>query len=153
MLIPQTLQFRQVKGHSALCAVFDIVEQLLIQMIESEAYAKRLTDMLELWKSWTENSGMRREHFDAVKNDLEAFSYGSVVLELVRSSSATGQGNVVSDLQHWGGPGARDVESLTSGPANANPTAAARMIADFLVLHTMETRCGRAGTVRVWKGK
>ena len=77
----------------------DIIEQLLVMMIEDESFAKRVADMLNMWKSWTENSGLRKEHYDAIHEDLEAFSYASLVLDSVRSSTVTGQGNVVSDLQ------------------------------------------------------
>ncbi|KAF2875076.1 hypothetical protein BDV95DRAFT_564237 [Massariosphaeria phaeospora] len=76
-----------------------LVEQILYGMIEDASFAKRLSLMLDLWKSWSQSGGMTKSHYLAVKEDTVMFSLASFVLFLVKGTVSEPTGSVMGDLQ------------------------------------------------------
>ncbi|OCK82898.1 hypothetical protein K432DRAFT_402496 [Lepidopterella palustris CBS 459.81] len=88
------------KGHvKETTTIAAIVEQVLFHMIQNEGFAKRISTMLDLWKSWTQSGGMTKTHFSAVSEEHVIFMLASTVLFAIKNTATEPTGSVVSDLQ------------------------------------------------------
>jgi hypothetical protein len=76
-----------------------IVEQILFAMCQNREFGKRISVMLDLWRSWSLSGGMTKGHFLAVKEDQIVFSMASLVLAVIKSTVSEPTGSVVGDLQ------------------------------------------------------
>ncbi|KAI1080059.1 hypothetical protein F5B20DRAFT_149363 [Whalleya microplaca] len=87
-LIPTSLSLR------------DAVGTLLHRMILDGQFASALSRMLDLWKAWAENGGMRRSDFDALKDGCEVFAQASLLVALIREETTGAlEGALSLDLQ------------------------------------------------------
>ena len=80
-------------------AIDDIVAIVLWEMVRDAEFASSLARMLDTWKEWAEGGGMTKAHFEIVKKDMVYFAYAACVLCLIRETSGSATGSVVSDLQ------------------------------------------------------
>ncbi|KAF2180824.1 hypothetical protein K469DRAFT_714400, partial [Zopfia rhizophila CBS 207.26] len=79
--------------------ILSLVEQILYGMIQDDSFAKRISIMLELWKSWSQSGGMTKSHYLAVKEDQVVFALASFVLFVIRNTVSEPTGSVAGDLQ------------------------------------------------------
>lgn len=79
--------------------IADVVASVLWEMVKDAQFASDLARMLDLWREWAEGGGMTKVHFEAIKKDLMHFAYAACVLYLIRGTSGSSVGSVVSDLQ------------------------------------------------------
>lgn len=61
----------------------NVVETILHRMLIEEAFAKRISDMIEAWQTWSEGGGVTRVDWDKIRKDQEAFSYASCLIQTV----------------------------------------------------------------------
>ncbi|KAJ4294018.1 hypothetical protein N0V90_007707 [Kalmusia sp. IMI 367209] len=76
-----------------------LIEQILYGMLQDQAFAQRLSIMLDLWKNWAQSGGMTKSHFLAVKEDRITFALASCVLAVIGGLVSEPTGSVVGDLQ------------------------------------------------------
>ena len=74
-------------------------EVLLWKMINDPDIAGRLATMLDGWKSWVDNGGIKKADFVIVKDNQLTFAYASLVLALIQDSAIAAHGSLTEDLQ------------------------------------------------------
>jgi hypothetical protein len=79
--------------------VKDVVGGLLHRMVLEGEFAKQICAVLDMWKAWADNGGMRRSDFEALKDDKVAFAYATFLVALIRDISAALDGTLSVDLQ------------------------------------------------------
>ncbi|KAI5861399.1 hypothetical protein GGS23DRAFT_598552 [Durotheca rogersii] len=77
----------------------DVVGALLHRMVLDGAFAASICRMLDLWKAWADNGGMRRSDLEALRAAQEAFALASLLVALLRDTSTAHEGTLSLDLQ------------------------------------------------------
>lgn len=72
---------------------------LLHRMVLDGQFASNVCRMLDLWKAWAENGGMRKSDLTALQEDQVAFAQASVLLALIKETSTALEGTLSMDLQ------------------------------------------------------
>lgn len=88
------------RGHVAsdVAGIKDAVGALLHRMVLDGQFSATLCGMLDLWKAWADNGGMRKADFDAIKDDLVTFADATLLVALVKDTAAA-DGTLSVDLQ------------------------------------------------------
>jgi hypothetical protein len=76
-----------------------VAEIVLWRMINEPDVAKELAAMLDGWKAFVDNGGMRKAEYSALKENQVMFAYASVVLAVIEDSVTAGHGSLAMDLQ------------------------------------------------------
>lgn len=84
---------------SGVMSIKDVVGGLLHRMVLEGEFATRICTMLDLWKAWADNGGMRRSDFETVREDQVSFAYATFLVALIRDTSAALDGTLSVDLQ------------------------------------------------------
>ncbi|KAI1416406.1 hypothetical protein F5Y13DRAFT_205292 [Hypoxylon sp. FL1857] len=87
-----------VGGDTSL-ALRDVVGMLLHRMVLDGQFASSIFKMLDLWKAWADNGGMRRSDLEALQKDREVFAFASLLVALVRDTVTAHEGTLSLDLQ------------------------------------------------------
>lgn len=100
-VVGYNLAWLRSNGHIAsdTVNVKDVVGGVLHRMVLEGEFAKRICQMLDMWKAWADNGGMRRTDFEALKGDQVAFAYATFLVALIRDTSAALDGTLSVDLQ------------------------------------------------------
>lgn len=77
----------------------DVVGTLLHKMVLDGQFSAKLCGMLDLWKAWADNGGMRKTDFDAIKEDLVSFAQATLLIALIKDTSTALVGALSVDLQ------------------------------------------------------
>lgn len=77
----------------------DVVGSLLHRMILDGQFASSICKMLDLWKSWADNGGMRRSDLEALREDQVVFALASLLVALIKDTSTAHEGTLSLDLQ------------------------------------------------------
>ncbi|KAK0709785.1 hypothetical protein B0T26DRAFT_754939 [Lasiosphaeria miniovina] len=85
----------------------DAVGSVLHRMVLDAAFAVALCRMLDLWKSWADNGGMRKSDMAALQEDLQGgdggqaavFAQATVLVAMIKDSSIALEGTLSVDLQ------------------------------------------------------
>ncbi|KAL7621952.1 hypothetical protein AAE478_007453 [Parahypoxylon ruwenzoriense] len=77
----------------------DVVGALLHRMVFDGAFATSICRMLDLWKAWADNGGMRRSDLEALREQQEMFALASLLVALLRDTAAAREGTLSLDLQ------------------------------------------------------
>ncbi|KAK5661936.1 hypothetical protein OQA88_10046 [Cercophora sp. LCS_1] len=85
--LPESLKMRQYGG------------QLLHRMVLEGVFSSKICRMLDLWKAWAENGGMRKSDLTAVQDDQATFIQAAVLLSLIKETSGALEGTLSMDLQ------------------------------------------------------
>ena len=72
---------------------------LLHRMVLDGQFASTLCRMLDLWKAWGENGGMRKSDLSALEEDQLSFAQASVLLSIIKDTSGALEGTLSMDLQ------------------------------------------------------
>ncbi|KAI1141405.1 hypothetical protein F5Y05DRAFT_260132 [Hypoxylon sp. FL0543] len=80
-------------------ALRDVVGMLLHRMVLDGQFASSIFRMLDLWKAWADNGGMRRSDREALQKDQEIFALASLLVALVRDTVTAHEGTLSLDLQ------------------------------------------------------
>ncbi|KAI1662298.1 hypothetical protein F4813DRAFT_344091 [Daldinia decipiens] len=84
---------------SANLTLRDVVGSVLHRMILDGQFASSICKMLDLWKSWADNGGMRRSDLEALRDDQVVFALASLLVALVKDTSTAHEGTLSLDLQ------------------------------------------------------
>jgi hypothetical protein len=76
-----------------------VAEIVLWRMINEPDVAKELAAMLDGWKAFVDNGGMRKAEYSALKENQVIFAYASVVLAVIEDSVTAAHGSLAMDLQ------------------------------------------------------
>lgn len=79
--------------------VREAVGTVLHRMVLDGAFSKKLFRMLDLWKAWAENGGMRKSDLTAVQEDQETFAYATLLVAIIKDTSTALEGTLSMDLQ------------------------------------------------------
>ncbi|KAI1376216.1 hypothetical protein F4677DRAFT_419238 [Hypoxylon crocopeplum] len=79
----------------------ETVAELIYRVIQDEQLTASLGAMLSLWKSWSENGGLRRSDFHALQQDVEAFAYSALLLASIRDFDESLVANMQACFDEW----------------------------------------------------
>ena len=79
--------------------VKEAVGGVLHRMVLDGQFASKLCQMLDLWKAWAENAGMRRSDLTALQEDQVTFAYATLLVAIIKDTSTALEGTVSMDLQ------------------------------------------------------
>jgi hypothetical protein len=100
LVASHNLKWLQAKGLIAESAdLKDAVGTVLHRMVLDGQFVTTLCRILDLWKAFADNNGMRISEFHALQEEQEAFAYASLVLGLIRNSTTEHEGGLAVDLQ------------------------------------------------------
>ncbi|KAK4105172.1 hypothetical protein N658DRAFT_491617 [Parathielavia hyrcaniae] len=77
----------------------EVVGTVLHRMVLDGEFSSRLCRMLDLWKAWAENGGMRRSDLTALQEDQMTFAYATLLVAIIKDTSMALEGTVSMDLQ------------------------------------------------------
>ena len=77
----------------------ELVGSLLHRMVLDGQFASSLCRMLDLWKSWADNAGMRRSDFNALKEEPVVFAQATLLVAMIKDTSSALEGTLSMDLQ------------------------------------------------------
>lgn len=72
---------------------------LLHRMVLDGEFAASICKVLDLWKAWADNGGMRRSDLDTLREKQELFALASLLVALVRDTVTAHEGTLSLDLQ------------------------------------------------------
>jgi len=76
-----------------------VAEIVLWRMINEPDVAKKLAAMLDGWKAFVDNGGMRKAEYSMLKENQVMFAYASVVLAVIEDLVTAAHGSLAMDLQ------------------------------------------------------
>lgn len=79
--------------------VKEAVGTLLHRMVVDSEFSSRLCRMLDLWKAWAENGGMRRSDLVALQEDQTTFAHATLLVAIIKDTSSALEGTLSVDLQ------------------------------------------------------
>ncbi|KAI8628816.1 hypothetical protein F5Y19DRAFT_97604 [Xylariaceae sp. FL1651] len=90
---------RSRKVVDAELALRDVVGMLLHRMVLDGEFAAAICDMLDVWKAWSDNGGMRNADWEALETRQEIFAQASLLMALVKDATGAHEGTLSMDLQ------------------------------------------------------
>jgi hypothetical protein len=77
----------------------EAVGQTLHRMVLDGQFAATLCRMLDLWKAWADNGGMRKLDVATVEADKVTFAQATLIVAVIKDTSGALQGTLSMDLQ------------------------------------------------------
>ncbi|KXX76838.1 hypothetical protein MMYC01_206398 [Madurella mycetomatis] len=77
----------------------EVMGTLLHRMVLDGQFASALCRMLDLWKAWAENGGMRKLDLTALQEDQTTFAYATLLVAMIKDTTAALEGTLSMDLQ------------------------------------------------------
>lgn len=78
----------------------EAVGTLLHRMVLDGQFTSSICSMLDLWKAWADNGGMRRSDYIALRDDPETFAHASLLVAMVKeATTASDEGSLSVELQ------------------------------------------------------
>ncbi|KAL2875009.1 hypothetical protein SGCOL_009853 [Colletotrichum sp. CLE4] len=110
LVATHTLPWLQQQGYLSTPTTSDIITPtlrsvaagLLHRMLLDGAFASSLSAVLDAWKAWADNGGMRKSDLEALREGpkaLEMFALASVLVAMIRDVGGAAEGSVGVDLQ------------------------------------------------------
>ncbi|KAJ9151044.1 hypothetical protein NKR19_g5087 [Coniochaeta hoffmannii] len=95
------LAWLKCRGHVApeVSGIKDVVGMLLHRMVLDGQFTAKFCGILDLWKAWADNGGMRKSDFDAIKEDLVTFAEATLLIALIKDTATAAAGTLSLDLQ------------------------------------------------------
>ncbi|KAI0434170.1 hypothetical protein F5Y09DRAFT_280306 [Xylaria sp. FL1042] len=90
---------RQRKVVGSELALRDVVGTLLHRMVLEGEFAAAICEMLDAWKAWADNGGMRNADLDILQSRYETFALASLLVALVKDATTAYEGTLSMDLQ------------------------------------------------------
>lgn len=75
------------------------VEVLLWRMVNEPEFAVDLTKMLDGWKAFVDNGGLRKGDYSTLKEDKIMFGYATLLVAMIEGSVTAAYGSLAMDLQ------------------------------------------------------
>ncbi|KAK4229366.1 hypothetical protein QBC38DRAFT_115200 [Podospora fimiseda] len=79
--------------------VKEVVGTLLHRMVLDGQFATAICEILDLWKAWAENGGMRKSDLTSLQEDQISFVYASLLLAMIKDTTTAQEGTLSLDLQ------------------------------------------------------
>ncbi|KAI2633436.1 hypothetical protein GGS21DRAFT_134992 [Xylaria nigripes] len=80
-------------------ALRDVVGTLLHRMVLEPAFASAICEMLDAWKAWADNGGMKSTDLYDLQSRREVFALASLLVALVKDATGALEGTLSMDLQ------------------------------------------------------
>ncbi|KAI0553081.1 hypothetical protein F4679DRAFT_494525 [Xylaria curta] len=80
-------------------ALREVVGMLLHRMVLDGEFASTICEMLDVWKAWADNGGMRNTDLDILEVRQETFAQASLLVALVKDATGAHEGTLSMDLQ------------------------------------------------------
>ncbi|KAK8045342.1 hypothetical protein PG993_005366 [Apiospora rasikravindrae] len=78
----------------------DAAGTLLHRMVLDGQFTSSICGMLDLWKAWADNGGMRKSDYTALRDDQETFAQASLLIAMIKdATTAALEGSLSVDLQ------------------------------------------------------
>ncbi|KAK0742311.1 hypothetical protein B0T21DRAFT_409135 [Apiosordaria backusii] len=77
----------------------EVVGTLLYRMVLDSQFAVKLCDMLDLWKNWAENGGMRKSDLSRIQEEQVMWAYATLLVAMIKDSTGLAEGTLALDLQ------------------------------------------------------
>ncbi len=87
LLVPESMDLREFAGTT------------LHRMVLDGQFAATVCRMLDTWKAWADNGGMRKADVSSLQEDQVAFAQASVLLAIIKDTSSALDGTLSMDLQ------------------------------------------------------
>lgn len=75
------------------------VEVLLWRMVNEPEFSAGMTTMLDGWKSFVDNGGLRKGDYSALQEDKVMFGYATLIVAMIQGSVTAAHGSLAMDLQ------------------------------------------------------
>ncbi|KAJ5012593.1 hypothetical protein K4K57_004007 [Colletotrichum sp. SAR 10_99] len=72
---------------------------LLHRMILDGEFAGEMSRMLDQWKAWAENGGLRKSDLETLRESLKSFALASLLVAVIKDVGAAAEGSLSMDLQ------------------------------------------------------
>ncbi|KAM7191591.1 hypothetical protein V8F33_008823 [Rhypophila sp. PSN 637] len=79
--------------------VKDVVGVLLHRMVLDGQFTSSLCRMLDQWKAWAENGGMRKSDLAALEEETTLFAYATLLVAMIKDTASGTEGSLSMDLQ------------------------------------------------------
>ncbi|KAK8085052.1 hypothetical protein PG997_006323 [Apiospora hydei] len=78
----------------------DAAGTLLHRMVLDGQFTSSICGMLDLWKAWADNGGMRKSDYTALRDDQETFAQASLLVAMIKdATTAALEGSLSVELQ------------------------------------------------------
>ncbi|KXJ97339.1 hypothetical protein Micbo1qcDRAFT_7157 [Microdochium bolleyi] len=77
----------------------EAVGMILHRMVLDGEFASGLVQMLDLWKGWAENGGMRKAEYEATRDSIEMFAQAALMVAMIKGTVTAVEGTLAMDLQ------------------------------------------------------
>lgn len=77
----------------------DAAAAVLHRMVRDGQFSRAVCSVLDAWKRWADNAGMREEDFAFVKEHRETFAWASMLVATISEAGEAVEGSLASDLQ------------------------------------------------------
>lgn len=100
LIAEHCLRWLQQRGewHESLSAR-EAVGFILHRMVCNEEFASATCKLLDVWKSWADNGGMRRADFQMITESPVMFAQTTLIVALLTNTSTGAEGTLAMDLQ------------------------------------------------------
>ncbi|KAK4194658.1 hypothetical protein QBC40DRAFT_238107 [Triangularia verruculosa] len=76
-----------------------VVGTLLYRMVLDSQFTAKLCEMLDLWKNWAENGGMRKSDLERIREGQVMWAYATLLVAMIKDCTGLAEGTVALDLQ------------------------------------------------------
>ncbi|KAK8069778.1 hypothetical protein PG994_006394 [Apiospora phragmitis] len=78
----------------------NVAGTLLHRMVLDGQFTSSICGMLDLWKAWADNGGMRRSDYIALRDEQETFAHASLLVAMIKdATTAAHEGSLSVELQ------------------------------------------------------
>ncbi|KAI1437069.1 hypothetical protein GGR50DRAFT_692566 [Xylaria sp. CBS 124048] len=77
----------------------DVIGTLLYRMVLEPEFASAICEVLDAWKAWADNGGMRNTDLHVLQSRQEIFAQASLLVALVKDATGVLEGTLSMDLQ------------------------------------------------------
>ncbi|KAI1291459.1 hypothetical protein F5Y03DRAFT_388451 [Xylaria venustula] len=77
----------------------DVVGTLLHRMVLDGEFASAICEVLDAWRAWADNGGMRSADLDILQSQYETFALASLLVALIKDATTAHEGTLSMDLQ------------------------------------------------------
>ncbi|KAK4180125.1 hypothetical protein QBC36DRAFT_230505 [Triangularia setosa] len=77
----------------------EVVGTLLYRMVLDSQFTAKLCAMLDLWKNWAENGGMRKSDLERIREGQVMWAYATLLVAMIKDCTGLAEGTLALDLQ------------------------------------------------------
>lgn len=77
----------------------EVVGTLLYRMVLDSQFTAKLCAILELWKNWAENGGMRKSDLERLRKEQVVWAYATLLVAMIKDCTGLAEGTLALDLQ------------------------------------------------------